>query len=145
MKDGFFRTGDIGEFTHDGFLKITDRKKDLIKTSGGKYVAPQKLEGLLKQEPTVSQALIIGDQKKYITALVSVDPATHPDTTETRDKVKAQIQKINSHLSSYESIKKFEIIFAAWTVESGDLTPSMKIKRKILESKYTKLIEDMYR
>ena len=91
MQDGFFRTGDIGEFTPEGFLKITDRKKDLIKTSGGKYVAPQKLEGLLKQEPTISQALIIGDQKKYITALVSVDPSTHPDSSEFREKVKAQI------------------------------------------------------
>jgi long-chain acyl-CoA synthetase len=145
MKDGFFRTGDIGEFTTEGFLKITDRKKDLIKTSGGKYVAPQKLEGLLKQEPTISQALIIGDQRKYITALISVDPSTHNDSNETREKVKLQIQTINSLLSSYESIKKYEIVFSAWTVDSGDLTPSMKIKRKVVESKFASLIDEMYR
>lgn len=145
MHEGYFRTGDIGEMTSDGYLKITDRKKDLIKTSGGKYVAPQKLEGLLKQEPTISQALIVGDQRKFITSIISVDPATHPDSKETRDKVKIQLQKINSHLSSYESIKKFEIVFEAWTVDSGDLTPSMKIKRKVVEKKYQQQIEDMYR
>ncbi len=145
MENGFFRTGDIGEWTSEGYLKITDRKKDLIKTSGGKYVAPQKLEGLLKQEPTVSQALIVGDQRKYITAIISVDPATHPDTKENREKVKAQMQKINSQLSSYESIKKFEIVFETWTVDSGDLTPSMKLKRRVVESKYKQQIDEMYR
>lgn len=145
FEQGYFRTGDIGELTPEGFLKITDRKKDLIKTSGGKYVAPQKLEGLLKQEPTISQALIIGDQRKYISAIISVDPVTHPDTIENREKVRAQVQAINSQLSSYESIKKFEIVFEAWTVDSGDLTPSMKIKRRVVEKKNQKLIDEMYR
>ena len=74
-----------------------------------------------------------------------MDPVTHPDTKENRDKVKVQLQAINSQLSSYESIKKFEIVFEAWTVESGDLTPSMKIKRRVVEKKYQQQIDDMYR
>lgn len=141
----YFKTGDIGEFTSDGFLKITDRKKDLIKTSGGKYVAPQKLEGLLKQEPLIAQTLIVGDQRKYIVAILAADPNTTEDNKQNRDKMKAQVQKINGELSSFESIKKFEIVFEAWTVENGNLTPSMKIKRKVLEQKYSEIIENLYR
>lgn len=141
--NGYFRTGDIGEFTSDGFLKITDRKKDLIKTAGGKYVAPQKLEGLLKQEPLISQVLIIGDQKKFISALISVDAPTENNEI-TLEKIKKQIQKVNAGLASYDAIKKFEIIFEAWTVDNGSLTPSMKVKRKVLEKRYADLIETMY-
>lgn len=141
--DGYFRTGDIGEYTSDGFLKITDRKKDLIKTAGGKYVAPQKLEGLLKQDPLIAQVLIIGDQRKYISAVISVEVSTE-NVELTFVKVKKQIQKVNSTLASYDAIKKFEIVFEAWTVDNGSLTPSMKIKRKILEKRYAELIEKMY-
>jgi long-chain acyl-CoA synthetase len=141
--DGYFRTGDIGEFTADGFLKITDRKKDLIKTAGGKYVAPQKLEGLLKQEPAISQVLIIGDQRKFIAALISVEaPAENSDLL--LEKIKKHIQKINSTLASYDAIKKFEVVFDAWTVDNGGLTPSMKVKRKVLEKKYSEIIEKIY-
>lgn len=141
--DGYFKTGDIGEFTHEGFLKITDRKKDLIKTAGGKYVAPQKIEGLLKLEPVISQVLVIGDQKKYVTALISCE-LTDENTDEIRDKIHRHIQTINSSLASYETIKKYEIIFDPWTVENGSLTPSMKVKRKVLESRYKDLIEKLY-
>ncbi len=141
--DGFFRTGDIGEFTADGFLKITDRKKDLIKTAGGKYVAPQKLEGLLKQEPVIAQVLIIGDQRKFISALISVEiPTDQPEII--TEKIKKHIQKINSTLASYDAIKKFEIVFEAWTVDNGGLTPSMKVKRKVLEKQYSAIIEKIY-
>ncbi len=141
--DGFFRTGDIGEFTADGFLKITDRKKDLIKTAGGKYVAPQKLEGLLKQEPVIAQVLIIGDQRKFISALISVEITTDQPEIIT-EKIKRHIQKINSTLASYDAIKKFEIVFEAWTVDNGGLTPSMKVKRKVLEKQYSVIIEKIY-
>ncbi len=141
--DGFFRTGDIGEFTADGFLKITDRKKDLIKTAGGKYVAPQKLEGLLKQEPVIAQVLIIGDQRKFISALISVEITTDQPEIIT-EKIKKHIQKINSTLASYDAIKKFEIVFEAWTVDNGGLTPSMKVKRKVLEKQYSVIIEKIY-
>lgn len=147
-KDGFFATGDIGEFNDYGFLKITDRKKDLIKTAGGKYVAPQKLEGLLKQEPIISQVLICGDQKKYITALMTVESIPSDADTETKavalQKVRQHLQKINSLLASYETIKKFEVVFETWTVESGALTPSMKVKRKVIQQRYADIIESMY-
>lgn len=146
--EGFFATGDIGEFTAGGFLKITDRKKDLIKTAGGKYVAPQKLEGLLKEEPVVSQVFICGDQKKYISALITVESlpvdATAQAKGEILQKVKAQVQKLNSQLASFETIKKFEVIFEVWSVENGCLTPSMKVKRKFIQNRYAHIIDDMY-
>lgn len=161
IRDGYFYTGDIGEFTDRGYLKITDRKKDLIKTAGGKYVAPQKLEGLLKQDHIISQVLIHGDQKKFISALITLDPAHVAKWAEsqqiTYDKVadlynnpllksrlQKHIQSLNSSLSTYESIKKFEIVYDEWTVENGSLTQSLKVKRKFLESKYADLISEIY-
>src|SRR5262249_15488256 len=122
--DGWFHTGDIGEFDGEGFLRITDRKKDLIKTSGGKYVAPQKIENLLKTQPHISQAVVIGNNRKYCTALLSLDEDTarqlqerygipaddrselvhHP---EVQKLVEAQVVEVNRKLASYESIKYF--------------------------------------
>lgn len=161
IQKSFFATGDIGEFTSRGFLKITDRKKDLIKTAGGKYVAPQKLEGLMKQEPLVSQVLIHGDQKKYIVALISLDEAQiarwaesqHIKFTDASElysnialklRIQKHVQSINSGLASFEAIKKFEIVPDAWTIENGFLTPSLKVKRKLLESKYASLLNEIY-
>lgn len=164
FKNNYFATGDIGHLTAAGFLVITDRKKDLIKTAGGKYVAPQKLEGLLKEEPLISQVLIHGDQKKYVTALICIDDQQITswaqnqslvlDSTNTLDhlrqnpalklRIQKHIQAVNSHLASYESIKKFEIIPDSWTVENGCLTQSLKVKRKIVEQKYASLIDEMY-
>lgn len=161
MQDGYFATGDIGELTSGGFLKITDRKKDLIKTANGKYVAPQKLEGLLKMDPLISQVLIHGDQKKYIIALLTFDEATlgswatsqgiaFSDVGELyqnpilKVRIKKHVQMINSKLASYEAIKKFEILRDSWTVENGALTQSLKVKRKKLEKQYRDLIEAIY-
>jgi long-chain acyl-CoA synthetase len=161
IKNGYFYTGDIGEFTTGGFLKITDRKKDLIKTDGGKYVAPQKLEGLLKQEPLISHVLIHGDQKKYILALITVDKAQikqwaqnlnlkleHDDEIFSNMALKSRLQKhiqlTNTKLASYEAIKKFEILRDEWTIENGALTQSLKVKRKHLERKYADLIAEIY-
>lgn len=161
FRNGYFCTGDIGEFTTGGFLKITDRKKDLIKTSGGKYVAPQKLEGLLKQEPLISHALIHGDQKKYIIALITVDKQqiqqwaanmsikfNNVEELFSNNALKARIQKhiqlANTKLASFEAIKKFEILRDEWTIENGALTQSLKVKRKQLEQKYHDLIAEIY-
>lgn len=141
-QDGYFRTGDIGEFTDDGYLKITDRKKDLIKTSGGKYVAPQKIENLLKQNSNISQVLVIGDNQKFISAIINLEQA-NPDPS-VLDQIKKFIQQVNSNLPSYETIKKFEIITEPWTTENGFLTPSLKVKRKLLEKKYSDLIGKLY-
>ncbi|MBI2964024.1 MAG: long-chain fatty acid--CoA ligase [Deltaproteobacteria bacterium] len=161
-EEGWFHTGDIGEIDADGFLKITDRKKDLIKTSGGKYVAPQNVENLLKTQPHISQAVLIGDNRKFCVALVTLDSeemgrwastqgladleppllARHPSVVEL---IGAEIQTVNRHLASYESIKYFRIVAYDFTQERGELTPSLKVKRKFVSQKYAELIEEMYR
>ena len=159
--DGWLHSGDIGEFTPEGYLKITDRKKDLIKTSGGKYVAPQKVENLAKTQPHISQIVVIGDQKKFLTALIGiekerflplleelnlstdcslVDIAQHPKV---REIIEQEIETINASLASFETIKRFSIVPEEFTVENF-LTPSLKVKRKVVASRYQGVIEAMY-
>ncbi|MGH7858099.1 MAG: AMP-dependent synthetase/ligase, partial [Candidatus Binatia bacterium] len=160
--EGWFHTGDIGELDEDGFLRITDRKKDLIKTSGGKYVAPQNVENLLKTQRHVSQAVMIGDNRKYCVALITLeqdevrswvatqgftvkDPgelACHPKVVEL---IESEVKEVNRHLASYESIKYFRIVPHDFSQETGELTPSLKVKRKVVSQKYAELIEEMYR
>lgn len=159
--DGWFHTGDIGEF-ENGNLKITDRKKDLIKTAGGKYVAPQKLEGLLRTHGLISNAHIHGDQKKYVVALLTLDKTQLAQFIESKDikveededlfthplveqVVREIVAEANAHLASYESIKKFKILPKDFTVESGELTPSLKVKRKVVDTRYKNEIEDLYK
>ncbi len=161
LHEGWFATGDIGEILQGGDLKITDRKKDLIKTAGGKYVAPQKLESLVKTFPLISQVLIHGDQKKYIVALVTLDRSqveniakenswsfeNWQDLTqkhEIYEAVRRIIAETNSQLASFETIKKFLILPAEFSIENGDLTPSLKVKRKHLDQKYKKEIDSLY-
>jgi long-chain acyl-CoA synthetase len=158
----WLKTGDIGEIDEKGFLKIIDRKKDLIKTSGGKYVAPQLLESKLKAAcPYLSQVVVVGNQRNFCTALVTLDPdaiakwakeaglenLAYADLTR-NDEVRAMVQEAvdatNAELARYETIKKFAIIESDFSVESGDLTPSMKIKRKAVENKYRAIIEGFY-
>jgi long-chain acyl-CoA synthetase len=158
---GWFRTGDIGTVDVDGFLRITDRKKDLIKTSGGKYVAPQKIENALKSQPHVSQAVVIGDGRKYCVALVTLDvdavrgwAATHTralgadedpsQRPEVSALVAAEVEEVNRELASYESIKYFRIVPQDFTVDAGELTPSLKVKRKVVAERYRALIDAMY-
>jgi long-chain acyl-CoA synthetase len=160
--EGWFHTGDIGEIDVDGFLRITDRKKDLIKTSGGKYVAPQNVENLLKTQPHISQAVLIGDNRKYCVALVTldldevrrwartqsiaaddpVDLARHPKVVEL---VASEVEAVNRRLASYESVKYHRIVAHDFSQETGELTPSLKVKRKYVNQKYGGLIEEMYR
>ncbi len=144
--DGFFKTGDIGHLDKEGFLYITDRKKDLIKTAGGKYVAPQKLENLLKINPNISNVLIHGDQKKYIVALITLPShlVSMANDASTYSLVKDAVAEANASLASYESIKKFAILPLDFTVESGELTPSLKVKRKFCDQKYKKEIDELY-
>lgn len=159
--DGWFCTGDIGEITQRGFLKITDRKKELIKTSGGKYVAPQKLENLLKGIRFISQAMVYGDSQKYVVALITLNEieiqkwlAQEGFSTDNLEeivknqKVMALIDKevdsVNRNLPSYESIKKFRLLPRDFTVESGELTPSLKLKRKVCSERYKDYIQSMY-
>ncbi len=159
--DGWYHTGDIGEILPGGDLKITDRKKDLIKTAGGKYVAPQRLEGLLKLCPYITNVLIHGDQKKYIVALLTVDRPgleklakdkgiAYTDWTElvkssfVNEIIRKAVADANSQLASYESIKKYLILPNEFTIEAGELTPSLKVKRKFLDKKFTEQIESLY-
>ncbi len=158
----WLHTGDIGEMDPDGFLKITDRKKDLIKTSVGKYVAPQDLEGRFKAIcPYVSQIVVHGNNRNFVTALVTVDPETItawakdnlPGETEyakiaTHDQTKALIKpfvdQLNASLANYERIGKFALLPADLTLEAGELTPSMKVKRKVVEAKYKAVLDSFY-
>ncbi len=161
MHDGWFATGDIGELTDRGFLRLTDRKKDLIKTAGGKYVAPQKLENLLKLNKYISNVLIHGDQKKYVIALLTLNPdeikkfaqnndISYPNLQELAKKPEIQslirdvVANVNSQLASYETIKTFEILPNDFTIESGELTPSLKVKRKFCDKKYKEIIDSLY-
>jgi len=157
----WLRTGDIGEVDPDGFLKITDRKKDLIKTSGGKYVAPQLIEGSLKALcPYVGQVVVHGDNRNYCSALVTLDPdsikawasshgisgtdeelAKHP---EVHALVKGYIDQVNATLPSYATLKKFAILPKDLTVDSGELTTSLKVKRKVVEAKYKPVLDALY-
>jgi len=158
-EDGWFRTGDIGEID-DGFLRITDRKKELIKTSGGKYVAPQKIENLLKARPLISQAVVMGDQLKYCVALLTLDaeaaadwarghgltdtrPAALADDERLRSAVQQEVDAVNAHLASFESIKYFRILPRDFSLEEGELTPSLKIKRRVIQKKYAERIAEM--
>jgi long-chain acyl-CoA synthetase len=159
LKDGWFYTGDIGELDADGYLRITDRKKDLIKTSGGKYIAPQNLENELKADPLISQVLVHGDQRKYVTALITLSEenarkwATEAGVAEdeplhANPKVKARVQQavdtLNAKQASYATIKKFAILETDFTQERGDLTPTLKVKRKVVTERYRKLIDSLY-
>ncbi len=156
-KDGFFKTGDIGEIDDDGYLKITDRKKDLIKTSGGKYIAPQAIEGALKtQSELISQVVVIGDKRKYVSVLVTVveaeakkvsGAATAAEAAKSeavRRRVQEAIDKVNATLPSYETIKRFTILERDFSQETGELTPTLKVKRKACTVKYKKEIDAMY-
>jgi long-chain acyl-CoA synthetase len=164
--DGYFRTGDIAA-VEDGLVRITDRKKDLIKTSGGKYVAPQLIEASFKAVcPYVSQIVVHGDSRNYVTALVALDPEAiegwarhqgvvsadadevsyevivqHPETVA---MVQRYIDELNQNLARWETVKKFTLLPRDITVEAGELTPSMKLKRKHVEQKYMDLFDAMY-
>ena len=155
-KDGWFHTGDIGEIDGDGFLRITDRKKDLLKTSGGKYIAPQKIEGLMKARPLITECVVIGDNLKYCTLLIVVDDdvlgqwATRTGNPPDREApatqafLQEQIEAVNADLAPYETIKYFRVVPEAFTVQNGMLTASFKVKRKAVSARWAALIEDMY-
>jgi long-chain acyl-CoA synthetase len=156
-KDGWFHTGDIGEIDNDGYLKITDRKKDLIKTSGGKYIAPQAIENALKtMSELISQVVVIGDKRKYVSVLVTVVEAevkrvsgasSHAEAARSpavKQKIQEAVDKLNASLPSYETIKRFTILERDFSQETGELTPTLKVKRKAATQKFKKEIDAMY-
>lgn len=161
LKNGWFHTGDIGEIDAHGFLRITDRKKELIVTAGGKKVAPQKLENMIKARRFMSNGLVFGDKQKYLVALVTLnepevtkwasesgiafsDYAELSKQPKVKEIVETEIAEVNKELASYESIKKFRILPKDFTIESGELTPSLKLKRKVCVERYRSEIDGMY-
>jgi long-chain acyl-CoA synthetase len=160
--DGYFHTGDIGEIDSDNFLKITDRKKEMFKTSGGKYIAPQLLENSMKQSRFIEQIMVIGDGQKMPAAFIqpsfdfikewaklhNVAIGNTNDEIITNNKVIERIQQevdtINEKFGNWEKIKRFELTPDLWTVPAGHLTPTMKLKRKVVLEKYINLFHKIY-
>jgi len=157
----YLHTGDVGVIDQEGYLQITDRKKDLLITSGGKNISPQNLEGLLGRVPGVSQAVVVGDARKYLAALITLDPETalrEARTAGAGGKSLAElavdplfiahlgrgIDRINATLAPYETIKKFRILPQQFGIESGELTPTMKLKRKVVGERYAAEIDELF-
>jgi long-chain acyl-CoA synthetase len=165
-KDGWFHTGDIGTWVEkhgNKFLKITDRKKELFKTAGGKYVAPQVIEEKMKESRYIEQMMVVGgDDKKFISALIVPSFLNCHDWAKangvslgandqivTNEKIKelinAEVEKYNKDFGKWEQVKKFHLLSSEWTVEAGELTPTMKVKRKVIYERYSGAVNDLYR
>jgi long-chain acyl-CoA synthetase len=159
--DGWFKTGDIAHIDADGFLFITDRKKELLKTSGGKLVAPQPIENKLKNNVLVAQAALVGDKHKYISALISPNFVALEEWARHRgihhqsranlvsdSRIVALysdiVREVNGTLANFETLKRFRVVAEEWTQETGELTPSMKLKRRVLTERYAAVIAELY-
>ncbi|WP_235485982.1 AMP-binding protein, partial [Frankia sp. AvcI1] len=160
--EGFLHTGDLGSLDDDGYLRITGRKKELLVTAGGKNVAPAPLEHVIQSNPLVSQAMLVGDQRPFIAALVTIDPeAFEPwrdgagkpagttvadlvDDADLRAEVQQAIDAANATVSKAEGIKKFVILPQDFTVESGELTPSLKVRRALVMDRFGSAVDGLY-
>ena len=154
--DGWFHTGDVGRIDADGFLRITDRKKDLIVTSGGKNIAPQPIEQLLTASGVLAQAIVIGDNYPYLTALVvpsteELAPELQPLTPAERinhplllERVEAAVADVNRKLAEHERIRRFRLMEREFTVDRGEMTPTLKLKRRVIMERYGDLVSSMY-
>jgi long-chain acyl-CoA synthetase len=147
--DGWLRSGDVGELDADGFLKITDRKKDLIVTAGGKNVSPQNLENALKTSKYVSQALVVGDRKPYVAALITLDDREIEGWQElggrdVNDLVQGIVDDVNADLSRFEQIKRFTILPRDFSAEQGEVTPTLKLKRRVCQEHFAREVEALY-
>jgi long-chain acyl-CoA synthetase len=143
--DGWFASGDVGEIDADGFLKITDRKKDLIITAGGKNLAPQNIENALKSSRFISQAIVVGDRRPYIVALITLDEAEVASSgRDPRDLVQEIVAEVNSDRVSVEQIKKFTIVPREFSLEEGEVTPTMKLRRRVIHDHFAAEIDQLY-
>lgn len=160
-EDGWFKTGDIGYLDKDNYLFITDRKKDLLKTAAGKFIAPQPIENALKASPFILNAMVVGDQRKFVVALIVINPVTiaaklaeeglefsshgemaaHPRSYAL---VQEEVQRLTTHLAQYESIKRFALLPEDFTFDAGTLTFTMKLKRRVVEHQYQSLIDKLF-
>ena len=143
-EDGWLRTGDIGELDADGFLSITDRKKELIITAGGKKIAPQNLENALKASPLVADAVVIGERRPYIVALLTLDPDEVEASANGAAAVEELVANVNASLGRTEQIKRFAILPRPLSVEEGELTPTLKVRRRVIEERYREEIDALY-
>ncbi len=160
-EDGWFKTGDIGQVDDEGFLSITDRKKDLIKTSGGKFIAPQPIENALKNNPLVAQAAVIGEKRKYASVIISPNfplledwARTHGAAFSNREDLVHQpqvrrlyegiIEELNKNLAHFETIKKVMLVPDEFSIATGEITPTLKLKRRVVENKYKQQIDQLY-
>ncbi|MNM76709.1 Long-chain-fatty-acid--CoA ligase FadD15 [compost metagenome] len=163
VKDGWLYTGDIGEWVDGKFLKIIDRKKEMFKTSGGKYIVPQQIESKLVESSFIEQAMVLGEGRKFPAALIvpnynnllewsrSAFPALANlsrldflNSPELKQKMESELNRINQNFGSWEQIKKFTIVPDEMTVETGELTPTLKMKRKVILQRYEQEIEEIY-
>ena len=161
IRDGWFYTGDIGRIDADGYLSITDRKKELIVTAGGKNVAPQPIEALLKRDPLVAEAVLVGDRRRFVSALLVPDfpmlaqrlavdglAPGNPAELASRDDVlrifQSFVDQANSQLASYEQVKRFALLPTEFSIETGELTPTLKVKRRVVEERWKDAIEEIY-
>ena len=160
IKNGYFHTGDIGHLDKDGFLKITDRKKEMFKTSGGKYVAPQVIENVIKQSTLIDQVMVVGENQKFPSALIQLNFEAvnewmgndeNPKSTKqlikdqkVYDQIKSDVESANANFAQWEKVKEFKLTDDVWSIDSGHLTPTMKLKRKIIAEKYNALIKEIY-
>ena len=157
LRDGWFHTGDMGYQDADGFIFITDRKKDLIKTSGGKFIAPQPIEARLKMSPLIAEAVVVGDGRNFASVLLvpdwavlqqagvaCVDRVAACQDEAVRQRFAAEVERVNAELARFETLKKFALLAEPFTVESGELTPTIKVRRRAVEAHYREVIEAFY-
>ena len=161
-EDGWFKTGDIGTIDQDGFLRITDRKKELFKTSGGKYIAPQPIEQMIKGSRFVNQVVLIGNGRKFPAALIvpnwesvesyaalkGVKAGSHAELCKNPriiDLFERQIAGLTPDLANYERVKKIALVPDELTIAGGELTPTMKVKRRVVDEKYRNVIDELYK
>lgn len=156
LVEGWFHTGDVGRLDPDGCVHITDRKKDMIKTAGGKFIAPQPLEARLQEDSVIERVVLIGDQRPYVVALVvpdwamlaaeghDGDPEVLKDDEGVRALIQARFDAVNADLASYETIKHFRLLAQDFSIEAGELTPKLSIRRREIQERYSKLIQEMY-
>jgi long-chain acyl-CoA synthetase len=159
--EGWLHTGDVGQLDGDGYLKIVDRKKELIITSSGKNLSPANIEGLLKEHPLIGQALVFGDNRPYVVALIVLDHEVAPawaarNGIATGDlaalaaheqvlrEVQLAVDGANQRLARIEQVKRFEVLPVEWTAESEELTPTLKLRRRVIHAKYAERIDALY-
>lgn len=158
LSDGFFHTGDVGSLDADGFLSITDRKKDLIVTAAGKNIAPQPLENMLKQHRLISQVALHGDKRPYLTALITLDEEEVRQQLQDRqtpwsrlvedsrvvEAIRSAVEQFNTHVAPYETIKQYALLADDFSIERGELTPTLKLKRRVVAERYAQLLDRLY-